>query len=105
MGIPTKDPRWKTAEKTARSSLTKEQIIERLFKSADRIYSDRVELRKDSEILQDAYDDATGLVTHDMYGNALVKETKDKLYQLDHMIGDVARQMEFLARELKKGGK
>jgi hypothetical protein len=99
MAIRPQDPRWKTA----RSTLTKEQVAERLFKSANRLFDNRVELRKDSDILQEAYDDATGIVTLDMYGNKDVKETRDMIYSLDHQIGQAARQMEYLARLLKKG--
>ena len=90
------------AMKAGGSKLTKEQIVERLMKSADQLFNDRVQLRQMTDILADAYGDATGLVTQDMYGNKLVKETKDKAYELDHQIGDLARQMEYLARELKK---
>ena len=88
--------------KAAASKLTKEQIAERLMKGADALFNARAEMRKDSDMLQDAYDDATGIATKDMYADPLVKETRDKVYQLDHQIGDVARQMEHLARELKK---
>ena len=100
MAVRPQDARWKTA----RSRLTKEQIIESLMKGADRLFSERVSLRDDSGMLQDAYDDATGLVTHDMYANPQVKKTRDMLYELDHMIGNVAREMEFLARNLKGVG-
>lgn len=88
--------------KTARSKLTKEQIMERLFKSADRLFSERVGLREDYDVLEDAYDDATGLVTKEMYADPLVKTTRDMIHELDQDIGKVARQMEHLARELKK---
>lgn len=90
------------AMKASRSQHSKEQIAGLLVKAADSLFDGRVDLRKMGDILSDAYDDATGLVTHDMYGNALVKETRDQLQSLDHQIGDVARQMENLARELKK---
>jgi hypothetical protein len=90
------------AMKAGGSQLTKEQIVERLMKSADQLFNDRVQLRQMTDILADAYGDATGLVTQGMYMNKLIKETKDKAYELDHQIGDLARQMEYLARELKK---
>ena len=86
----------------AGSKLTREQIADRLFKGADALFTARGAMRKDSDMLQDALDDATGAVTKDMYNDPLVKETKDAMYKLDHAIGDVARQMEHLARTLKK---
>jgi inosine/xanthosine triphosphate pyrophosphatase family protein len=86
----------------AGSKLTKEQISERLMKGADALFKARGAMRDDSTMLQDALDDATGVVTKDMYGDPLVKETRDKMDNLDHLIGDCARQMEHLARHLKK---
>ncbi len=82
------------------SKFTKEQIAKRMFTSADRLFSDRVELRRDHDILQDAYDDPTGLVTLDLYANKDVKETKDAIHKLDWEIGRMARQMEYLGRQL-----
>jgi hypothetical protein len=103
MSIHVNDRRWKTAAtKEGGAKLTKEQMIERLFEGADRFFASRVQLRADQDMLQDAYDDATGLVVQDMYANPLVKETKDALYALDHAIGNAARRMEHLARDLKK---
>lgn len=88
-------------KKQARSKHTKAEIAERLNKGADRLFSHRSELREDYDILQEAYDDATGLVTKDMYGDEKVKATKDAMHKLDQSIGEVARQMEALARGLK----
>jgi len=88
--------------KTARSKYTKEQIIARLFEAAIKLFHARGDLRTEWEILQDAYDDATGMVTKDMYGDSHVKHTKDMMYQLDAQMGKVANEMEYLARELKK---
>ena len=84
--------------------MTKEQISAQLFASANRLFDGRVELRHDHDILADAYDDATGLVTHDMYANPAVKQTRDMIHKLDGEIGMVAREMEFLARTLKSQG-
>jgi hypothetical protein len=89
--------------KTARSAMTAEQIAERLFKSANALFDFRGRtLREDFDILQEAYDDATGMVTQGMYADPEVKATKDAIHELDNHIGNVARQMEHLARELKK---
>lgn len=84
------------------SKLTKEQIADRLMAGANALFDARSEMRRDSDMLQDAYDDATGLVTKEMYADPLVRETRDKMYRLDQQIGDAARQMEHLARELRK---
>lgn len=86
----------------AGSKLTREQIAERLFKGANELFDGRAALRKDYDMLQDAYDDATGVVTKGMYADPLVKKTKDAIHALDGQIGETARQMESLARELKK---
>jgi hypothetical protein len=82
--------------------LTKAQLAQRLLEGANALFDARSDMRQDSDMLQNAYDDASGVTHLDVYANPLVKETKDKLYQLDHQIGDAARQMEHLARELKK---
>jgi predicted RNase H-like nuclease (RuvC/YqgF family) len=91
--------------KTARSTLTNEQIAERLFAGANHLFDSRVQLRKDNEMLDDAYNDATAMVTQDLYADAQVKEVRDAMYKLDHQIGDVARHMENLARRIKGIGK
>lgn len=89
--------------KTARSKLTEVEIADGLFKAADALFTFRGRvLREQHDILQDAYDDATGLVTHNMYADPEVKKTRDAMHQLDQTIGEVARQMEWLARDLKK---
>ena len=81
---------------------TWEKLVDRLFRQADALFDARSEMRRTGDVLQDAYDDATGLGPG-LYGEPLLKETKDKLHDLDHAIGDVARQLEHLAREIKKG--
>jgi len=85
----------------SRSKLTADQIAERCVAAADRLFACRGELRIDLDVLQDAYDDATGLVTQDLYANPDVKETKDAAYLLDSQIGQVARQLEHLARVIR----
>ena len=84
------------------SRLTGDRIVERLFASANRIYDERVALRRDHDMLADAYDDATGLVTQDLYGKSEVKKVRDEIHKLDQMIGETARSMEHLARLIKK---
>jgi len=72
-----------------------------MFTGADRLFNCRSTMRTDEDILQDAYDDATGAASQ-LYADPLVKQTKDSMYRLDHEIGEVARNMEHLARTLKK---
>lgn len=87
----------------ARVHATNVQVADRMFSAADALFTCRGALRPDQEMLQDVYDDATGIAS-DLYADPLVKETKDKMYRLDHEIGDVARQMEHLARTIRKKG-
>lgn len=88
----------------ARTRLSDAQVAERMFKGADHLFNCRVDMRRDNDILQDAYDDATGAASN-LYADPLVKETKDAIYQLDHEIGRVARQMEHLGRTIRKRAK
>ncbi len=87
----------------SRERLNEKQIADRLVKSADRLFTDRVELRADYDVLQGAYDDASGLAAKGMYGNIDVKKTRDEVHELDAKIGQVARDMENLARKIRKG--
>lgn len=76
-------------------------MAERLFKGADELFNARVKMRKDADMLQYAYEDATEFGPA-LYANPLVKETRDMVHDLDQAIGVVARQMEHLARQIKK---
>jgi hypothetical protein len=87
----------------ARARLDEKAIAERLVSSADRLFNGRVELRQDQDILADAYDDASGLGAQNMYADTEVKRVRDEIRGLDTKIGAVARDMEGLARKLKKG--
>ena len=80
MTIRSSDTRWKHT-KTARSRLTNEQIAERLVRSADRLFTERVELRRDYDVLDEAFNDASGL-TSDLYSDAGVKQTRDQIHEL-----------------------
>ena len=78
------------------------EIVEQLFASANRLFDSRVALRRDHDVLQQAYDDASGIYVKDMYADPDVRETRDTIESLEHSIGQVARQMEYLARLLKR---
>lgn len=80
------------------------EVIERLLKGADQLFDARVEMRREVDMLQDVYDDATafGPKPTRLYADPLVKETRDIMHDLDQAIGEVARQMEHLARQIKK---
>jgi hypothetical protein len=78
-----------------------QNISERMVTSADRLFNSRIDLRRDHDVLQDAYDDASGVHTQELYGNPDVKQTKDMIYTLDGVIGTTARQMEHLARVIR----
>lgn len=77
------------------------EIVERLFKAADALFDARGRMRREVDMLQDAYDDATG-AGPGLYADPIVRETRDVMHELDHEIGHVARQMEHLARLIKK---
>jgi hypothetical protein len=72
-----------------------------LIDGAEELFDARIAMRKKIEMLQDVYDDATALGP-DLYADPLVKKTRDMLEELDHDIGIAARQMEHLARQIKK---
>jgi len=76
-------------------------MTERLFKGADELFSARAKMRKDADMLQYAYEDATEFGPA-LYADPLVKETRDMVHDLDQVIGVVARQMEHRARQIKK---
>ena len=82
-------------------------VAARLFKGADELFIARQRMRKEADMLQDVYDDATasaafGVNNDSLYADPLVKETRDMVHDLDQAIGMVARQMEHLARQIKK---
>ena len=78
-----------------------DKIIERLFRGADALFNARAEMRREHDMLQDIYDDATS-AGPGLYADPLVKQTRDMIHRLDQSIGEVARQMEHLAREIRR---
>jgi hypothetical protein len=74
------------------------------FKVANGLYDARGETRDFQQMLQDAYEDMTGLgpsMTHEWREKNL-KVNRDLLYKLDQQIGEVARGLEGLGRDVKK---
>lgn len=81
--------------------LDSSEVVDRLFKGAEELLYARVNLRKQWDMLQDVYEDATAFGPA-LYADPLVKETRDVIHKLDGDIGTVVRQMEHLARQIKK---
>ena len=80
-------------------------IIDELFKEADKLYDARVPFRYVIDTLQDLYGDPTGLNDYHGYNNPAVKKVRDCMMDLDHSMGDTARQMEYLARQMRDTAK
>ena len=77
-------------------------IMDELFKEADGLYDARVPFRYLIDTLQDLYGDPTGLNDFPGYNNPAVKKVRDCMQELDRQIGDTARQMENLARQMRE---
>lgn len=80
---------------------TDDKIIDRLLSGAEALFNARANMRREHDMLQDVYGDATS-AGPGLYADPFVKQTRDMIHALDREIGDVARQMEHLAREIKR---
>ena len=79
-----------------------EKLFAQMKKAVEALLDARVESRRVRDALSEINQDATGVTWTDNYNNDEIRKARDILSELDHNIGMGFREIEFMARQLKK---
>ena len=91
------------ASKVGRYPRSPDELLHAMKDSVDALYFARGTFRPVHEMLGELRRDATGTTGfEDIYENADIKKVEKALYELDHTVGTVARDVEWLTKILQK---
>jgi hypothetical protein len=80
---------------------TAPELIKTFFETANSMFDSRVPMRRAGELIHDLYEDSTGIGVTGFTDDPEVLTLQSSIRELDQMIGNVAHELENLARRIK----